>query len=83
MGIEPVMKIYPITNNREPRGFNSYHKAAQVHKISEIRYAKEMDKYLPEQEPEKMRWYQPYLIVLGFIIFTCFAEAAIEWLARL
>ena len=77
--IEPVKKIYSV-NNRESRGFNSYHKA-QVQKISEIRYAKESDKYL--EEPEPLAWYIPYLVITAIIILVCLINAGIEWLARL
>ena len=76
--IQPVKKIYSVNN--QSKGFNSYHKA-QVHKISEIRYAKESDKYL--EEPEPLSWYIPYLIIFGIIVGIGLLETLIDWIARL
>jgi hypothetical protein len=59
--IRPVQNIVQINNNREPRGFDK----APVYHISEIRYAKKMDKYLADQEP-KQHWIVPYLQIISF-----------------
>ena len=66
MSVRPIRQMTAINNNREPRGFNSYHKA-QVHKISEIRYAKEISKLplAPTQEKRKG---------LGATISTCLSK---------
>jgi hypothetical protein len=64
MGIEPVKQIVRI-NNRNPRGFNSYYKSqAKVHHISEIRYEKQMDKYV-ENLLEKPSW---FIVLKNYLI---------------